>query len=198
VGRACAFAATKEGPLDRHRRRPSSHLAPGWTFPLAGRPDCKPRHLRSPTNRSVATIRSANTLDGFSPKVEVVKSVLCADQLGEAAFRGRNPPGFSAPPRKPAGPHAIVSYADFSADDVRPQLDRLQALFADAWAWRMQLHWHENPLYRFAARSDLCAGPDDPPQHRAGWPTTAGASTLQVFAPQDDGCRRPCRGPVRT
>ena len=48
---------------------------------------------------------------------------------------------------------------------------------------RMQLHWHENPLYRFAARPDLCA---DPMIRRNvarladyGW-----SFDLQVFAPQ--------------
>jgi predicted TIM-barrel fold metal-dependent hydrolase len=55
-------------------------------------------------------------------------------------------------------PHAIVAYADFSIDDVRPQLDRL-ARYPLVRGARMQLHWHENPLYRFAARPDLCADP---------------------------------------
>jgi predicted TIM-barrel fold metal-dependent hydrolase len=55
-------------------------------------------------------------------------------------------------------PHAIVAYADFSADDVRPQLDRL-ARYPLVRGVRMQLHWHEHPLYRFAARADLCADP---------------------------------------
>jgi predicted TIM-barrel fold metal-dependent hydrolase len=54
-------------------------------------------------------------------------------------------------------PHAIVAYADFAADDVRPQLDRLKR-YSLVRGVRMQLHWHENPLYRFAARADLCAG----------------------------------------
>jgi predicted TIM-barrel fold metal-dependent hydrolase len=55
-------------------------------------------------------------------------------------------------------PHAIVAFADFSVDDVRPQLDRL-ARYGLVRGVRMQLHWHENPLYRFAARADLCADP---------------------------------------
>jgi predicted TIM-barrel fold metal-dependent hydrolase len=53
-------------------------------------------------------------------------------------------------------PHAIVAYADMDADDVRPQLDRL-ARHKLLRGVRMQLHWHDNPLYRFAARPDLCA-----------------------------------------
>ena len=53
-------------------------------------------------------------------------------------------------------PHAIVAYADMDVDDVRPQLDRL-ARYPLVHGIRMQLHWHDNPLYRFAARPDLCA-----------------------------------------
>ena len=55
-------------------------------------------------------------------------------------------------------PHAIVAYADFSLPDVRPQLDRL-ARYSLVRGARMQLHWHENPLYRFAERADLAADP---------------------------------------
>ena len=55
-------------------------------------------------------------------------------------------------------PHAIVAYADMSAEDVRPQLDRLMR-YPLLRGVRMQLHWHENPLYRFAGRPDLCSDP---------------------------------------
>jgi predicted TIM-barrel fold metal-dependent hydrolase len=55
-------------------------------------------------------------------------------------------------------PHAIVAFADFAVEDVRRQLDRL-ARYALVRGVRMQLHWHENPLYRFAVRPDLCADP---------------------------------------
>jgi predicted TIM-barrel fold metal-dependent hydrolase len=79
-------------------------------------------------------------------------------------------------------PHAIVAFADFNVDDVRPQLDRL-AGYPLVRGLRMQLHWHEDPLYRFAARPDLCA---DPKIQRNiarladyGW-----SFDLQVFAPQ--------------
>lgn len=51
-------------------------------------------------------------------------------------------------------PHAIVGYADLMAADVRPQLDRL-AKYPLMRGIRMQLHWHENEMYRFAARPDL-------------------------------------------
>jgi predicted TIM-barrel fold metal-dependent hydrolase len=55
-------------------------------------------------------------------------------------------------------PHAVVAYADFSVDDVRPQLDRLTR-YPLMRGLRMQLHWHANPLYRFAARANLCSDP---------------------------------------
>jgi predicted TIM-barrel fold metal-dependent hydrolase len=79
-------------------------------------------------------------------------------------------------------PHAIVAYADFSADDVRPQLDRLSRYRLVRGA-RMQLHWHENPQYRFAARRDLVADPRI--RRNVGRLADCGLSfDLQVFAPQ--------------
>ena len=79
-------------------------------------------------------------------------------------------------------PHAIVAYADFAADDVRPQLDRLSRYPLVRGA-RMQLHWHENPQYRFAARRDLPA--DRKIQRNVGYLADYGLSfDLQVFAPQ--------------
>ena len=55
-------------------------------------------------------------------------------------------------------PHAIVGYADLLAPDARPQLDRL-AEYPLLRGVRMQLHWHENETYRFAARPDLALDP---------------------------------------
>ncbi|MGJ4931193.1 amidohydrolase family protein [Bradyrhizobium sp. HKCCYLS2038] len=82
-------------------------------------------------------------------------------------------------------PHAIVAYADLAVDDARPQFDRL-ARYPLLRGVRMQLHWHENPLYRFAASPDLCSDP----RIRAniarladyGW-----SFDLQVFAGQMAG-----------
>jgi predicted TIM-barrel fold metal-dependent hydrolase len=51
-------------------------------------------------------------------------------------------------------PQAIVGYADFLVDDVRPQCDRLTK-YRGMRGLRMQLHWHANPLYRFAGEPDL-------------------------------------------
>jgi predicted TIM-barrel fold metal-dependent hydrolase len=82
-------------------------------------------------------------------------------------------------------PQAIVGYADFLAADIRPQLDRL-APYRGMRGLRMQLHWHENPQYRFASRPDLAR---DPTLMRNvirlaeyGW-----VFELQVFADQMEG-----------
>lgn len=79
-------------------------------------------------------------------------------------------------------PHAIVGYADFLQDDVRPDLDTLQK-YPLMRGIRQQLHWHENEMYRFAASPDL---PSDPTLQRNiarladyGW-----TFDLQVFSEQ--------------
>jgi predicted TIM-barrel fold metal-dependent hydrolase len=79
-------------------------------------------------------------------------------------------------------PNAIVGYADFTTEDVRPQLDRLKD-YPLMRGIRQQLHWHENPLLRFANRPDL---PADPTVQRNvaqlanfGW-----SFDLQVFTSQ--------------
>ncbi len=51
-------------------------------------------------------------------------------------------------------PHGIVGYADLASPELRRTLDR-EGAHANLRAIRQQLHWHENPLYRFAARPDL-------------------------------------------
>jgi len=82
-------------------------------------------------------------------------------------------------------PHAIVAYADLSVDDARPQLDRL-AEVPLVRGIRMQLHWHENPQYRFASRPDLASDPSFRKNVARlapyGW-----SFDLQVFAPQMAG-----------
>jgi predicted TIM-barrel fold metal-dependent hydrolase len=71
------------------------------------------------------------------------------------------------------------------AEDVRPSLDAL-AREPALRGVRMQLHWHENPLYRFASSPDLAR---DPVLRRNvarladyGW-----SFDLQVFASQMAG-----------
>jgi len=51
-------------------------------------------------------------------------------------------------------PHGIVGYADLAAADVAATLDRELAC-PNLRGIRQQLHWHAQPLYRFAARPDL-------------------------------------------
>ncbi|MEM7509145.1 MAG: amidohydrolase family protein [Pseudomonadota bacterium] len=79
-------------------------------------------------------------------------------------------------------PHGIVGYADFTVADVRPQLDRL-ARYPLMRGIRQQLHWHENPLYRFAKQPDLAADPAVQANIARladyGW-----CFDLQLFAPQ--------------
>ena len=55
-------------------------------------------------------------------------------------------------------PHAIVGFADVTAEDVRPQIDRLMR-YPLLRGVRMQLHWHENPTYRFAPSPDQVISP---------------------------------------
>jgi predicted TIM-barrel fold metal-dependent hydrolase len=85
-------------------------------------------------------------------------------------------------------PHAIVAYSNLMAADATPQLSRL-ATHPLVRGIRMQLHWHENPQYRFAARPDLC----DDPTLRANIARLAGygfSFDLQVFAVQMAGAAR--------
>ena len=85
-------------------------------------------------------------------------------------------------------PHAIVAHADLTVDDIRPQLDRL-ARYPLVRGVRMQLHWHDNPLYRFANGPGLC---DDPVVQRnvAHLADYHFSFDLQVFAPQMAGAAR--------
>ena len=54
-------------------------------------------------------------------------------------------------------PHAIVGFADL-LDERAPQTLRALAKIQRIRGIRMQLHWHENPLYRFAAAPDIMNG----------------------------------------
>jgi predicted TIM-barrel fold metal-dependent hydrolase len=51
-------------------------------------------------------------------------------------------------------PHAIVGYADLLDDNVSDTL-KLQSAYPLMRGVRMQLHWHQNEMYRFAAAPDL-------------------------------------------
>lgn len=82
-------------------------------------------------------------------------------------------------------PIAIVAHADLLVDDARPQLEAL-ARNPRVRGVRMQLHWHENPLYRFAKEPELCRNPTL--QRNVARLAGYGFSfDLQVFAPQMPG-----------
>lgn len=88
-------------------------------------------------------------------------------------------------------PHAIVGYADFLSDEVRPALDAL-VKYPLLRGIRMQLHWHENPQYRFARHPEIT----DDPLFRKNFAALAerGLSfDLQVFEGQMDGAARLAR-----
>ncbi len=51
-------------------------------------------------------------------------------------------------------PNAIVGYVDFSTEDARATMAAL-GQFSLLRGIRQQLHWHENPLYKFASSPDL-------------------------------------------
>lgn len=82
-------------------------------------------------------------------------------------------------------PHGIVAYCDMTVADARPVLDRLARLPL-LRGIRQQFHWHENPLYRFAASPDLCHNPNVQRNinHLADYGL---AFDLQVFAGQMEG-----------
>ena len=82
-------------------------------------------------------------------------------------------------------PHGIVGHADMTVPDARPALDRL-ARYPRVRGVRQQLHWHENPVYRFAPRPDLCLDPNVQ-RNVARLADYGWAFDLQVFAPQMAG-----------
>jgi predicted TIM-barrel fold metal-dependent hydrolase len=87
--------------------------------------------------------------------------------------------------REHGWPHGVVAYCDMTVADARPALDRLARL-PRVRGVRQQLHWHENPLYRFATRPDLCR--DAEVQKNVARLADYGFSfDLQVFTPQMPG-----------
>jgi predicted TIM-barrel fold metal-dependent hydrolase len=82
-------------------------------------------------------------------------------------------------------PQGIVGYADFLAKDVRPQLDRLTK-YRGMRGLRMQLQWHENPQYRFAAEPDIARNPTFQ-QNVARLADYGWTFDLQVFSGQMEG-----------
>lgn len=79
-------------------------------------------------------------------------------------------------------PHAIVGYCDMMVRDARPALDQL-AKHPLMRGIRQQLHYHQNPQYRFAKTHDICRDKDL--QRNVGYLADYGWTfDLQVFASQ--------------
>lgn len=79
-------------------------------------------------------------------------------------------------------PHAIVAYCDMTQADARGDLDRLADLPL-VRGIRHQMHWHEEPLYRFAKGPDVVGSPAV--QHNVAALSDYGfVFELQVFAGQ--------------
>jgi len=88
-------------------------------------------------------------------------------------------------------PMAIVGFADLAQPDVGELLDR-EGACRGLRGIRQQLHWHDNPLYRFAPRPDVF----EDPAWRRGLAEVARRGLvfeLQVFASQMGAAARLAR-----
>ncbi|WP_420392272.1 amidohydrolase family protein [Acuticoccus sp.] len=81
-------------------------------------------------------------------------------------------------------PHAIVGYVDMGQEDARGDLDRLAA-YPLMRGVRHQMHWHHNPLYRFAGGPDV-VGSEAVRQNVARLADHGWVFELQVFSQQAD------------
>jgi len=82
-------------------------------------------------------------------------------------------------------PHAIVGYADLTGPGLAALLDA-QRRHPRLRGVRQQIHWHDNPQYRFAGRPDMAADA----AWRRGFAEVGKRGLLfelQVFAPQMAG-----------
>jgi predicted TIM-barrel fold metal-dependent hydrolase len=134
-----------------------------------------------PIRRDYPVAEFLADLKGSGVQKTVYVQANWADPLEEADYvtRAHDEAGF---------PNALVAYADLLAPDVRPALDRL-ARYELLRGIRMQIHWHENPLYRFAAKPDVA---DDEAFRRnfARLEDYGLSFELQVFAPQMESAAR--------
>ena len=147
--RSRPLAGAQEEPLDPDRRRPSPHLAPGRPA-LAHRPDAA-AHLR-PLRADPARL-SDRGISRRRRRRRRRQVGLCPDQLGASERYEDEAAWVQRTADETGWPHAIVAYADFGVDDVRPQLDRL-ARYRLVRGVRMQLHWHERRASAWASALD--------------------------------------------
>ena len=167
-GCAGTFSTCRDGgPPDdsacaRLRRCPSSYLAAAGSA-LAARADAAAdlRALRADPPR----LHHRGVSGGCRRRRRHAVG-LRAGELGEGALPRRGPLCQRRCAAKPAGRTPSSPMRISLAADVRPQLERLAA-FPLVRGVRMQLHWHDNPQYRFAVGSGSGARSDAPAQHRA-------------------------------
>ena len=145
----------REGGVSADHRRPSPHLAAGRSA-LARWADAA-AHLR-PLRADPARL-SDQRISCRHRRLRRRQVGLCAGQLGQGALSRTRSPGCSATADETGWPHAIVGYADFMRRRRAPAA-RPAGAISLLRGVRMQLHWHENPQYRFAARPDLARDPD--------------------------------------
>jgi len=84
---------------------------------------------------------------GVVSSVYIQVNVAPGDEVGEVEW-------VASVAREHGFPQASVGFADLTGAQVASTLDRLQAA-GNLRGIRQQLHWHENPAYRFASRPDL-------------------------------------------
>ena len=165
---------------DRHHRRTPPHLA-------SGRPALAQGPMQPRIFGPYEPIRRDYPMSEFLEDIAetgVTKSVYVQANWAPDRFEDEVA-WVQAQADETGWPHGIVGYADFLSEDVRPQLDRLKA-YPLMRGVRMQLHWHENEMYRFASNPDLCL--DETLQRNVAHLADYGWSfDLQVFAGQMTG-----------
>ncbi|MBJ3775173.1 amidohydrolase family protein [Acuticoccus mangrovi] len=85
-------------------------------------------------------------------------------------------------------PHAITAYANMMQEDARRDLDKLAA-FPLMRGIRHQMHWHHNPLYRFAPDAEA-VGSDAVIRNVGHLADYGFVFELQVFAGQAEAAAR--------
>lgn len=83
---------------------------------------------------------------GVTESVYVQINVAPGDEIEEVEFA-------TAEGARAGLVQAVVSFVDLASDSVGGTLDR-QAVFGSLRGVRQQLHWHPNPIYRFAPTPD--------------------------------------------
>ena len=186
-GYPCAFASAKEsrvtGIVDAHHHIWRQADLPWLVGPMQPRifgpyepirRDYPIReYLRRPRRQSASSSRSMSRPIG--PKEQFEDETAWVQRTSEET----------------GWPHAIVAYADFSVDDVRPQLDRLNALHAGAWRAHAAALAREPALSLCRARRSVRRS-GHPPQRRAAGRLRLEFRSAGVCA-ADAGRGRPCR-----